>query len=164
VVALFAAAFADLAPRGRAVAGVAVAGLWALSLAHHYFDPRYGKEDMRSAARLLRDRGAAGEVVVAANTLVPLAYYYADGSMKVEPLWLGWATRPGRLEGAWAPKVSGAAGAWVVLSRAEDLDPGGAFARFLDDRYPAAERFEFEGVRVWHLHGSDLAAAVSRTQ
>lgn len=33
----------------------------------------------------------------------------------------------------------------------EDLDPPGAFARLLEVRYPDAERFAREGVRVWHL-------------
>jgi hypothetical protein len=47
--------------------------------------------------------------------------------------------------------MADAGGAWVVLSRPEDLDPSGAFARRFETLHPDAERFAFEGVRVWHV-------------
>jgi hypothetical protein len=39
----------------------------------------------------------------------------------------------------------------VVLSRPEDLDPADRFARTLESRFPDAERFTLDGVRVWHI-------------
>ena len=42
---VWAAALADLRPRLRAGALAAVGALWIVALGHHYFDPRYGKED-----------------------------------------------------------------------------------------------------------------------
>ena len=147
-----AAALADLKGWRRGLLGAALAGLWALSLAHHYFDPRYGKEDFRGATRLVRERGAAGEKILAVNTQDPLFYYYR-GPLVVEPFWLGFASPPARLESKLDQAFSGVPGVWVVLSRPEDLDPSGAFARRLEERYPAAERFRFEGVRVWHVRG-----------
>ena len=148
--ALLAAAFADLSPRGRAGFGVLVALLWGYSLQHHYFDPRYGKEDMRAAGALLTARAQAGERIVAANT-EDLLFYYYRGPVPVVNYWLGWAADPDAGAQRFDRLSAGAAGTWVVLSRAEDLDPTGAFARHLDERHPAAERFRFEGVRVWHL-------------
>ena len=48
-------------------------------------------------------------------------------------------------------------GTWLVLSRAEDLDPEGHFASLMASRHPDAERFEFEGVKVWHVRGAETA-------
>jgi FtsH-binding integral membrane protein len=148
--ALLAAALADLTPRRRALAGAAVALLWAVSLQHHYFDPRHAREDMRGAGALLDARARPGEAILAANTDALLFYYYR-GPVPVVPFWLGWAADPERCEERLARLAAGATGAWVVLSRGEDLDPTGAFARHLESRHPDAEQFRFEGVRVWHL-------------
>ncbi len=152
-VLVLAAAFADLKPRARAAFGAAVALLWTVSLGHHYFDPRYGKEDMRAAAALIAKAGAPGEKVLAVNTQNPLFYYYR-GPLPVTPFWLGFARDPARLDLELDRALAGSGGAWVVLSRPEDLDPAGAFGRRLEARYPDAERHAFEGVRVWHLKAS----------
>ena len=58
---------------------------------------------------------------------------------------------PRRLEEELDGKLAGARGTWIVLSRPEDLDPAGVFARTLEARHPEAEDFRFAGVRVWHL-------------
>jgi mannosyltransferase len=148
-IALLAAAFADLRGARRIALAAAVALLWAVSLRHLYFDPRFGREDMRGAAHLLAARAMPGERIVAANTEDLLVYYYR-GPVPVTPYWLGYAA-----DARLAPRFEAAAGdarsVWVVLSRAEDFDPSGAFARYLDRQYPEAERSTFEGVRVWHI-------------
>jgi len=149
---VLAAAFTALGRRGRVVAGVAVGALWMASLRHHYFDPRYGKEDYRGASALIRERGAEGERVLAVNSEEPMIYYYR-GPLPRGRLWLGFATRPD-LERKLDQALEGARGTWVVLSRPEDLDPAGRFARTLDTRYPDAERWALEGVRVWHIRRS----------
>ena len=151
--ALLAAGFTDLGPRVRAAFALAVALLWGYSLQHHYFDPRYGREDMRSAGALLRARAAAGERIVAANT-EDLLFYYYRGPVPITTYWLGWAADPVARSERLDRLIGDAPGAWVVLSRGEDLDPTGAFERHLDERHPTAERFRFEGVRVWHLRRS----------
>ncbi len=155
--ALLAAAFADLRPRARAGFAVAVAALWALALQHQYFDPRYGREDLRSVGALLTARAVPGERIVAANT-EDLLFYYYRGPVPVFRYWLGWAADPVARGERLERLVADAAGAWVVLSRGEDLDPAGAFARHLDERHPDAERFQYEGVRVWHLRSPAPAA------
>jgi len=152
-VVLLGAALADLSPRRRIAVGLAVALLWGLSLRHHYFDPRYAKEDMRGASALVASRAVPGERIVAANT-TPLLFYYYRGPVPVVPYWLGWAHDPALRARHLDEALAGASGAWVVLSRAEDLDPTGLFARDLDQRFPGAERFQFNGVQVWHLRGT----------
>jgi hypothetical protein len=149
---VLAAAFAALGRRSRVAAGVVVGALWLASLQHHYFDPRYGKEDYRGAAALVRERGAPGEMLLSVNSEEPMIYYYR-GPLPQHRLWLGFAARPD-LERRLDQALEGAAGAWVVLSRPEDLDPSGRFARTLDTRYPDAEHWTLEGVRVWHIRRS----------
>ena len=79
--------------------------------------------------------------------------YYYRGPLPQHRLWLGFAARPD-LERRLDQALEGAAGTWVVLSRPEDLDPAGRFARTLDTRYPDAEHWTLEGVRVWHIRRS----------
>ena len=151
---VLAAAFASLGRRTRVVGGVALGALWLVSLGHHYFDPRYGKEDYRGAAALVRERGVAGETLLAVNSEEPMSYYYR-GPLPHTRLWLGFAGRPQELlESKLEQALEGASGAWVVLSRPEDLDPGDRFARTLERRYPGAERWTLAGVRVWHVRRS----------
>ena len=150
IVLVLAAAFADLRRRWAVAFALAVAALWGVSLAHHFLVPAYGKEDYRDAAALLRERGRPGERVIALGAADPVFYYYR-GPLVARALWLGYAANPTRLEAKLAEALGGASGAWLVLSRAEDLDPQDAFAAWVGRRFPEAGRFGFEGVRVWHL-------------
>jgi len=150
-----AAALTDLKPRARVVFAAAVGTLWAASLWQHYAVPAYGKEDLRGAARLVSERATAGERVLAVNSIDPMLYYYR-GAAPLAPFWLGFAADPQRLGQKLAEAMSGR-GTWLVLSRAEDLDPEGHFASLMASRHPDAERFEFEGVKVWHVRGAETA-------
>jgi len=156
--ALLAAGLADLTPRRRRLAGLAVAMLWMVSLAHHYFDPRHRKEDMRGAGRLLSARAVVGEKILAVNTEVLLFYYYR-GPVPISDYWLGWAADPGLCERHIQRLSPGASGVWIVWSRGEDLDPTGAFARNLVAAHPEVEEFQFDGVRVWHFRRPPSAEA-----
>ncbi len=147
---VLAAGLADARVGTRRVLGGAVAALWALSLVHHYWDPRYGKEDYRGAAAILRARASADERIISINTEDPLAYYYR-GPLPAAAVWLGLIGHPERLDRMMGEAMEGAGGVWVVASRTEDLDPSGAFARRFDTLYPDAERFALNGVRLWHL-------------
>ena len=84
------------------------------------------------------------------NAVDVLDYYYR-GPLPVRPLRLELVQTPERLDGRLDELVADAGGAWVVLTRPEDLDPRGAFAPHLEARYPQAERFDFEGINVWHV-------------
>jgi 4-amino-4-deoxy-L-arabinose transferase-like glycosyltransferase len=148
-----AAGVAALPRRPRAVAAAALGAVWLLALHHHYFDPRYAKEDYRAAGALVRERGVPGEQVVAVHSDEAMRYYYR-GPLPQRSVWLGFAGRRERLEHELDRVLEGSRGAWVVLSRHEDLDPRDEFARTLDSRYPDAERFQLTGVRVWHIRRS----------
>jgi 4-amino-4-deoxy-L-arabinose transferase-like glycosyltransferase len=156
LIAVWAAGWTDLRGWKRPAIVIGVAALWGLSLYRLYFDPRYEKDDLRSAARVLREQGRPGEVVVAASTSEMLFYYYR-GPLPVRHYWLGFAADPARMASRFEA-MRGGAGTWVVSARPEDLDPRGAFARWLDGTYPDADRFAFPGVRLWHLKGAPGAA------
>ncbi|MEO5616981.1 MAG: glycosyltransferase family 39 protein [Candidatus Eisenbacteria bacterium] len=153
VIALLAAGLADAKPRLRAVLALALALVWGLSLHHHYFVPGYGKEDMRNAAAIVKARAGPGDRIIAAGADDVLIYYYR-GPLRVERYWLGWAANPDRMALKLEAARAGARNLWVVWSRGEDLDPEGRFLRHLQTRYPAAETFETEGVKVWRLPGT----------
>ncbi|MFI5370539.1 MAG: glycosyltransferase family 39 protein [Candidatus Eisenbacteria bacterium] len=149
LIVIWAAAIVDLPRRARWVVVVLVAGLWMVSLERHYFDARWAKEDLRSAARVVTERGAAGERVIAVNTVEMLVYYYR-GPLPVEHYWLGFVRDPVVMVDRFR-RLKGAGPAWVLLARPEDLDPEGRFARWMDERYPDAERWRFAGVRLWRV-------------
>ena len=104
--------------------------LWNLA-----FDPRFAREDYRGAAAIIRARAQAEEQVLAVYSFEPMEYYMR-GSLPVRPLWLGLVAEPRRLDAALDAELARAAGSWVVLSRAEDLDPEGVFARRVRDPLP----------------------------
>jgi len=147
---VLAAGLVSLPRRWRWGAGIAVAALWGVSLAHHYFRPEYGKDDYRGALQRVAASARPGEQVLAVGAEDPVYYYYR-GPLSVDRLWLGFAADPPKLKTRLAEKLAAAPGTWVVLSRSEDLDPAGAFARLMDARTTEADRFAREGVRVWHL-------------
>lgn len=159
-----AAGLADLRPRPRAALAVAIGVLWTLSLANHFGDPRYGREDYRGAIAAVRAGASPGERIVALGADDPVFYYYR-GPMPVERLWLGLVNRPARLDQLFGEELAGATGAWIVLSRPEDLDPEGRFVRLMEARFPHASSRRFEGVRIWHVTAEDLAGSglVART-
>ena len=157
VLLVLVAAFTDLPSRWRRIGTAAVAALWAMSLYQHYFVADYAREDYRGALAVVRERIAPGEQVLAMGSEDPVRFY-ARG-LVVDRLWLGHVDQPGVMPEKFAAKLSQAGGTWVVLSRAEDLDPDDRFARWLEQAYPRAGRFTRPGVRVWHVTDSHAAAA-----
>jgi hypothetical protein len=145
----FAAALADLRPAFRRLFGVGIAALWCVSLYHHYFVSEYAREDYRGALAAVRAGIAPGEQVLAVGSQDPVEFY--GRGLRVGTWWLGFAATPARMVERFEGALSQSAGTWVVLSRAEDLDPGDRFAKWLTSRYPHAGRWSYNGVRVWHV-------------
>jgi hypothetical protein len=150
VLLALAAGLSALGPRARLLFGLAVGGLWAVSLEQHYFRAEYAKEDCRSAIALVRSHASAGEQLLAVGADEPVFYYYR-GPLPVGRFWLGYAADPARLAVKLDAALANARASWIVVSRPEDLDPAGNFARLLDARTAPSERWRFIGVRVWRL-------------
>ncbi len=130
-----------------------VIALSVVSLAHLYFDPSYAREDYRGAMTVLREHRRPGERVIAAGAVDAVEYYARDVA-PVQRWWLGWTEDPARMRSKLDEALSGTPGAWVIVSRPEDLDPEDRFAKLLDERTPPAERWTRPGVRIWHVRGT----------
>ena len=63
---------------GAGLSAVVVLGLTLLSLGQHFFDSRYAKEDLRSAARLILQEERPGDTVVVIYSFRPFRYYFRD--------------------------------------------------------------------------------------
>jgi hypothetical protein len=150
VLLVLAAGLVALAPRTRLGLVAAVGGLWVVSLGQHYWSSSYAKEDYRSAIALVKARAAAGEQLLAVGAEDAVFYYYR-GPLPIQRFWLGYSADPARLVTKLDAALATASGSWVVSSRPEDLDPAGNFARMLDARTDAADRWRFTGVQVWRL-------------
>lgn len=152
-----AAGWADCGARGRRLLGGGIAVLWALSLFHHYFDPRYAREDYRAALAAVREAHVPGEQVLAVGAMEPVDFY--GRGLPVEHLWLGFAADSTRMGRELDAVLSRASGTWVVLSRADDLDPAGRFARRMQQIATGGPE-EYSGVRVWHVTRRPAGAQV----
>ena len=118
------------------------------------FEPKYGREDYRGALAYVRASIAPGERVLAVGAPEPVEWY--GRGLPVARWWLGFAAKPARMARTLSDSLAAAPGTWLVLSRAEDQDPDGRCARWLDARVAAAGRWTGSGVRVWHLRRSDV--------
>ena len=62
-------------------------GCVGMSLANNYFDPRYARDDIRSAGRVLASlKPAPRTVFVCAGFVAPTLQYYYDGTARIVPL------------------------------------------------------------------------------
>lgn len=84
--------------------------------------------------------------------------FYGRG-LPVEHLWLGFAADSTRMGRELDAVLSRASGTWVVLSRADDLDPAGRFARRMQQIATGGPE-EYSGVRVWHVTRRPAGAQV----
>ncbi len=135
---------------GRWLAAGAVAFLWAGSLLHLYFDPRFGREDFRAATQWLSQRIGAQEQLIATGNYSPMDYYWRDRVPPYDFFWLGYAYDPVRMREKFAAVSDTTRASWVIVSRPYLDDPEGRFERFLTEER-GATRAEFPGVRVYRL-------------
>jgi hypothetical protein len=151
--ALLAAGFVALPARLRIVAASCALLLCIASLRNHYFDPSYGKEDFKAAAKFLRAEVAPADSVVATGGYAPIEYYL-PGRYRV--YWLGFA-RDERMAPKFDAFVNRTGGAtWVVVSRPEEFDPPGRFERWLQVAH-RPQVTTFPGVRVYRIAPPDSA-------
>jgi 4-amino-4-deoxy-L-arabinose transferase-like glycosyltransferase len=119
--------------------------------------PRYWKEDARSAARVLRSEVAAGDLILVDGTWDPIYRYYWPG-LREDRAIRRWFV-PFR-EGPEGPRaeealaaVRGARRTYVLFYRDDFHDPDGAWETFLKERFPIDRAWEFPGARIWRLAG-----------
>ena len=137
----------------RAVAVMActmVAAVSAVSLERQFFDPRYQREDVRTAALFLRAHtDIADRIVIAApEQELTLAYYLAqDREIEKLPVRIVRSNVEADLSLAqWSGRRT-----WVVLTREWGDDPSHYLRRRMIERQPYAMRAQLPGVDVFEL-------------
>jgi 4-amino-4-deoxy-L-arabinose transferase-like glycosyltransferase len=136
---------------------VLAAGLLAVvSLGQHYFDPAYAKEDTRSAAQLVLDRGGASDSVVVIYAFRPFRWYYAEkggGEAKLYHEHKRFLRTDEELRAHVAEASEGVDRVWLVLTRWWDVAPEPKIRRAFEATLDERERWEFPGVKVTLYEG-----------
>ncbi|HXV12749.1 MAG TPA: hypothetical protein VEC56_00955, partial [Candidatus Krumholzibacteria bacterium] len=135
-------------PRAReALAGTLVAATCAVSLWNYYTDPRYAKEDVRSAVRAIEARIAPGECILA-PTVWQIVEVYATTDAPVLNVY---GSPESTMQDQLGRLVVQCDSFWYVRARTWVDDPQGRVLREIDARYVRGETWEFPGVSASHF-------------
>ncbi len=127
---------------------VMVLGIHTVALANYYVNPRYAREDARSAARYLEAEVHANDAILSVGTLSALPFYYQH-TIPVTPLREILPSR--RVATAQAVKVFSRLyeRVWLVEIRSWQDDPAGEAKAALDRLYPVIAERHFPGVNIY---------------
>jgi uncharacterized membrane protein len=135
----------------QATVMVAVLCVNGISLANHYFNPRYAKEDTRAAARYLEAVGEAEDVIVVVGSTVGLKHYYKGGVPIVA--WDSVATRDQAAIFRYVKALSNEhKRLWIVTIRPWEIDPKGQVQTTLSQWHSITRLTEFAGVEIYSYH------------
>lgn len=132
---------------GRA-AGILALALALMALGNLYFDPAYGKEDSRAAARLIREQEQPGDSVVVIYSFRPFRHYFsdtADGHARLFHVHKRFLQTDEQMRAHVADAAEGSRRVWLVLSRWWDVAP--------ESRIRAAFERSLHEVRRWSVPG-----------
>lgn len=134
----------------------ALAGIAAVSIGRDRFDPRYAREDLRRAARYLREHAGAEEPVTVSASYVIAGLHHYDAPPRLEPL----AIRPlqGSADADAVLTALTSSGGWLVLSREWEDDPRGYLERAIVARAAGAEVARLPGVRIFRFGAPGVTA------
>jgi mannosyltransferase len=125
----------------------AVLAVHALALANYYFDPRYAREDTRSAAQLLESAAKPGDVILVVGTVSSLPYYYKGNLPLVK---FSFADGVGQPLTERLRELSADHGRlWLVQIRPWQVDRAGNVKTALDDTYGLIDQQHFPGVHIF---------------
>jgi len=129
----------------RGAVGVVVV-LFAVSLAQHFWNPAYAKEDSRRAAHRLEALAGSRDLIVAAVIGEPFRHYY-DGEARVAALWPGEGSAKvaAKLEDWKRPEAF-----WLVSGREWEWGPPGSLAALFPG-YRMELRHNMTGVSIYRL-------------
>ena len=135
--------------RGRKLLALAFAGCVGLSLANHYFAPRYGRDEVRAAARFIQSlQPPPGNLIVCADYMKLSVAYYYSGPAKILPLKVTGATVEAALEPL--AKELAAGGAFgLVYTRPDHGDPQRVLPAWLKAHYQLKLEKSWTGVAFY---------------
>ena len=137
-------------PRGlrRALAGAALVACCYWSLGNYYWNPAYGKEDVKSALAATTRLDGDGSPILAVGQVSDAVRYYADGRLVVR-LDSCDVTPEGR-DPLQAPRLRDHGGLWLIAGRDWDGQATRCLQR-LASSHIALQRQHFGGVDLWML-------------
>ncbi|MBN1884597.1 MAG: glycosyltransferase family 39 protein [Candidatus Krumholzibacteriota bacterium] len=144
---VFVALLAYGAPRrAGAVAAGLVCACMLVSDAQYFLMPRYWRDDIRGAARIVEDAGREGDLVLLPGVKDVFDFYY-EGPADSRGLYPGY---PGtdELAGEVRDRLSAGGRVWLVRTRTWETDPGDAFLEALEGAGVSARRDSLPGVEV----------------
>jgi len=119
-------------------------------------EPRYWREDARSATQVLRAEVDPGDLIFVVGTWDPIQRYYWYGLNERReilryhiPYRVGPESVTDRREAIEA--IRGAKETYVLFYRDDFHDPKGKWESYLRSHYPISNTWEFPGVRIWRL-------------
>ena len=141
--------------RGQLALGIALLVPTGASLAHHYHDPHYAKDDARSAVRAIRDRAQPGDLVFVIGTDEPLARYYwrdireGSGGITKGDIGYWWdRTRKEKID-LLEDSFRSHPNVFVLFLRDHFVDPDGFWRDYIREHHPPRERFSYPGTELW---------------
>lgn len=146
-VCLIALGIDGLRPRVRSGALVLVVATAVASLGNYYFNGRYAREDIRSAARAIERDAAAEDCILAPAVFEVFEHYFARPN-SVRPVFAGRVSRES-VERQLAPVFAECDNVWYVRARPWDSDPNRFVAEALEQRYHREQVIEYNGVKVF---------------
>lgn len=131
---------------------LAILSVNSVALINYYFNPRYEREDARSAAKYLESAVRQGDVILVLGSTTALRYYYQGSSQIIR--WTPTAVE--RLQTI--DEDSGRL--WLVEVRAWQGDPKRRLKTVLERGNPPFHREHFSGVDVYCYSPRDLKVAL----
>jgi len=105
-----------------------------VSLRNYYFDPRYWREDVRGAARILAREAGAEDIILGQGSARVLEWY-EHGPAPWQPVHRPWVDDSDVLTARVTEWTAGRRHAWLLATRAWSVDPGGILRRHLEERF-----------------------------
>lgn len=145
---------------GRARIGailfIVVVLLSAVSVYQMQAEPRYWREDARSAAEVLKAEVDPGDLILVVGTLDPIERYYWYGLTERQeilrhtlPWWVG--PEEGEHKQKSEEAIASAKETYVLFYRDDHVDPDRKWETYLRNSYEILKTWEFPGVRIWRL-------------
>jgi hypothetical protein len=147
-VCLIAAGIRSLRGASRAAVAVLVFATLVFSLGNYYFNPRYGKENVRGSVRYIEANIQEDECVLAPTVAEVFEHYFRKPNPVIRtgaPAGTSAATLTKKLDAV----LGECSAVWYVRSREWENDPLGEVSGVLRSRYPRTEAIRgFSGVEL----------------
>lgn len=146
---LFIAIIAHGIPRARTAGIAAVSALCALmlfSVMHYHFEPRYARDDIRGAVKLISVADMPGDVILAPG-MTPVVRHYYRGNRPVESIYAAHLDRDG-IGKKLRRMTEGRRRVWLFNCRPWDTDAEGHIMEYLEAGMSRSTEYDLPGVSL----------------